>query len=269
MLGQVQWRDIRRVIGFNERTRLPFFRRKELDVGGPHNARLPELRPQVFLAHSVPQAPDLGTVILNVVRENEFDQRLVGGQIKLVMNLVHDRADQLQHADADVFDFAWFLVSFLARTTKGVCSDRRQLGVEAGRLAGSGSGPVHGAQKHADSAGTDGQHGRAIRADFAAAAGSGHDNRIVSDTEDDMPGSQIGDDFAASTFRRRRPLPKCNSGNERKSQQTRRPLSLGDCFLERKNLHTSRRLDALSRHQVRLYVTIALKALNWLRYSLE
>ncbi len=62
--------------------------------------------PRCLLLDAELQTPNLGTVILSVVRQQQLDERLVGGEVKFAVELADERAQHLEHADADLLDVA-------------------------------------------------------------------------------------------------------------------------------------------------------------------
>src|ERR1700680_1463042 len=86
-LSQLKLRKIRRIIGLYERARLSLFGRIKLNVRRTQDARLPKIIGEIFLAGARMQVPDFGPVILDVIHEDQFDERLIRSQVELMVDL--------------------------------------------------------------------------------------------------------------------------------------------------------------------------------------
>src|SRR5437588_3866179 len=110
----------------------------------------------MIYAYAILQAPDFGTVIQDVIREKQLNEGLIRGQVELVMDLIDQRPDQLEHSHANVFDLAGFLCRLLRGATKSIRCDRRQFSIKACGLSHIRSSPFNRTQEDAEAPRTDG-----------------------------------------------------------------------------------------------------------------
>ena len=117
---------------------------------------------QIFLAHAILQGPDFGSVVLHVIGENQFHQRLVRREIELVVNRsTMGRISSSIPTPISSISEGWSEISArgpgnLHGAAQGVRGDRGQIGIKSRGLAGRRHGPFDGTQQDANAAGTTG-----------------------------------------------------------------------------------------------------------------
>ena len=157
-LKSIEQRRVRRlgwVVHLYQSSRLAFLRRIKLRVIGPRHARHPVIIAQRLLRDVVAQQPRFKAVALHVIGDDQFDQRLIRGEIDFVMESFSLGANAFEQCDAQQFN----VTSLIARNGFGLCPRgvvadlNKVLRKLVGRRARARLDPFDRAQQNAEPAG--------------------------------------------------------------------------------------------------------------------
>lgn len=175
------------------------FRRVELGEARAENAGLPVFTAgsDLLLLDAIFELPDFRSVAGSESQNDNFEERIFGAKVELVVELRDQRAKLFEESDTDGFEIARGLVGKVAVLLIGsIIEDGLEVAVEADGLGIGGTLPLAGSEKNADMGGIELQEAGRDGFGFERLIDGGEDDDIfLGDVDDDAATGEVGDDF--------------------------------------------------------------------------